>query len=182
MEQEQNTNLGKLRCKTKLSITQTWGNLILSLVFIALSPISGIALGSMWYQNNSAMQEAIGDSVILPFLPLIVAGVFFIIGALLAFNTWKNWTVEVSIFDNGLEYTDRTGKQQFLWKDINSANMWSIRHYLYMIIPTGTSYIVHLYMTSGKIIILDAKLANMKKLVGVLQERLIAANVKIAPQ
>jgi hypothetical protein len=136
--------------------------------------LGGAALALLYgiydsYVQTATYGPAVFQRVIIP--PVCIAGILFLIGAVLAISAFVNWNKAVVVYEKGLAYHDRRGLQIWRWEEVNHFFIAITKHY-YNGIPTGTSYLYTLKKADGSQLKLDNKLAKIQDLGRMIQQNI----------
>jgi hypothetical protein len=175
--QQSTAELGQLVSSHNLKFSKKWGLVSLGVLLICLGPAAYLWLSSLWAGAGVGMQETLESTPVLGYSPLIAGIIFPLMGLYGLFGAWSHWHLAVNVYEHGLEYTDRRGTRQVLWKDVKNLHQHIVRHYYYMVIPAGTDYSVTLTLQGGEVLSFDNRLGKTKKLGQILQERLAEAHL-----
>src|SRR5215207_3811935 len=91
--------LGALNTEFRTARRQKYVGLIFGLICLAAGPILALFAAWLgWDTYNQRGSLAVTEVVIVP---LCVAAGAFGLGALIVFNSWRNWTLAAALYENG---------------------------------------------------------------------------------
>jgi len=153
--------LGPLKTEYPYPKVGKWVGLIFGLIFLFASPMLLLLAAYLGYDayNRFGMRR-VDDEIIVP---LILAGVAFLVGALMIFNAWRNWSLAAALYENGFAYNDRKGLQQVRWDQIQAVWQSITKHYRNGIY-VGTTHIYTVQTNDGQKIVLNDKFKKVEDL------------------
>jgi hypothetical protein len=95
-------------------------------------------------------------------LPLICGVIFLPLGAWMLFNTFRNWSNAVALYEGGFALKDRKGVRTVKWTDIDAVWQNVTRHYTNMIY-TGTTYLYTVQLSDKTKLTLDNKYPKIEE-------------------
>jgi hypothetical protein len=138
-----------------------WASLVFGILVMLAAPIFvllALFLGYDAYSRHGLAQ--VGDAVIIP---LIVAGIAFIVGALILWEAWRTWPLAAALYEEGFALNSRKGLQQVRWDQI--AAIWqSVTKHYYNGVYTGTTHIYTIHTKDKVKIVLNDKLSKVEDL------------------
>jgi hypothetical protein len=153
--------LGPLKTEYPYPSGRKWAGLIFGLLCLFASPMLLLLAAYLGYDAyNRFGVRRVDDEVIVP---LVFAGIAFLVGALLVFNAWRNWSVAAALYENGFAYNDRKGLRQVRWDQIAAVWQSITKHYRNGIY-VGTTHIYTVQTNDNQKIILDDKFKKVEDL------------------
>ena len=153
--------LGPLKTEYPYPNGRKWAGLIFGLIFLFASPVLVVLAAYLGYDAyNRHGLSRVDDAVIVP---LILAGVGFVVGALMIFTAWRNWSLTTALYENGFAYNDRKGLRQVRWDQIEAVWQSIIKHYrngIYI----GTTHVYTVRTSDGQKIVLDDRFKKVEDL------------------
>lgn len=165
-------NLGQPISRHPMTFGQTWGAIILSIIFMGAGVLAYLGISSA-FKEAPNVEGTITNPAMVTILPIIVGVVLLLAGLYRLYTALRNWSMTASVHENGLEYTTRDGTQQFTWDEIEDLNMTITRIYGRSIIPEKR-YQITVQLHDGRFYGFDDRFKKVKKLWENLQERLAA--------
>jgi len=153
--------LGPMKTEYLYSGRAKWFSLIFGLIFFFASPL--LVLLAAYLAYDAYNQHGIRPAEQAGIAPLFLAGITFVIGALVLFNVWRNWPLAAALYENGLAYNDRKGMQQVRWDQIESVWQSIVKHY-HNGVYTGTTHTYTVRTNDGQKIILDDRFKKVEDL------------------
>jgi|SRR5579859_442714 len=149
--------LGAFKKEYKNTGGRRWIGLIFGLLCLLATPVLLLIAAYVAYQayNTSGLYR-VADAVAVP---LVFAGIAFVIGALIAINAWRGWGLAAALFDNGVAYQTRSGVQQANWADVTAVWQRVTRHYTNGVY-TGTTHVYTVQTNTGQKLVLDDRLGK----------------------
>lgn len=123
------------------------------------------ALWLLWERWGRYYPPAIFQAM-LPWL--IVAGVAFLLVAVLMWGWYTRKKKAIVVYANGFAHSDRKGVTVWRWDQINDIYANVVRHYTNGIY-TGTTHTYTLYDTQGSKLILNDAIQDVDQLFGLIQ-------------
>lgn len=153
--------LGAFQSEHKPSGTGRIANLVIGIGLIVGAPIAcavGVWMG--WDAYNSHGLNRVLDSGFL--LPLLCGGLILPAGAWTVFTVFRNWRLNLALYEGGFAYVDRQGLRQVKWTDIDAVWQSITKHYRYGV-HVGTTYNYTIQLNDKSKITLDNKFSKIEQ-------------------
>ncbi len=139
---------------------------------IALVMLGGAALAVLYgiYDASVALRKhglAMVDDRL--FLPLVIAGILSLLGALAGWGAYANWNKGVFLYEKGFVLRTRRGLETWAWNEIAAFTAAIIRHYTNGIY-TGTTHTYALLNKQGRRLVLSDVFKDVEKLAAFLEQ------------
>jgi len=155
--------LGALKSEFRNTRRARYVNLVFGLIAIGLGPVLVLVAAWLGYDTYNTRGLTRVDDVII--LPLCFAAGAFGVGALLLFNTWRNWGVAAALYENGVALNSRGGVRQAVWHDVEAVWQAVTRHYTNGVY-TGTTHAYTLRTNAGEKLVFDDRLGKQVEQLG----------------
>ncbi len=138
-----------------------WGNLVIAiLLFISAAVITAYGIyDALWWTQHYG--PVMFQARIMT--PLIIAGILFFIGVLLAWSAYDSWKKGAVVYERGFAYSDRKGIQAWRFEDCASVTAAVTRHYTNGIY-TGTTHRYTLLDRQNRHLVLGDALGKVEEL------------------
>lgn len=143
------------------------GNLVIALVMLAgacLVVLYGIYDASVAFRKHGL---AVLDDRL--FLPLVIAGIMFLLGGLGGWGAYANWNKGVLLCEKGFALRTHRGVQPWTWDEIASFTAAVTRHYTNGIY-TGTTHAYTLLNKQGRRLVLSDVFKDVEKLAQAIEQ------------
>ncbi len=143
------------------------GNLVIALVMLAgacLVVLYGIYDASVAFRKHGL---AVLDDRL--FLPLVIAGIMFLLGGLGGWGAYANWNKGALLCEKGFALRTRRGIQSWTWEDVVSFTAAITRHYTNGIY-TGTTHVYTLLNKQGQRLVLSDVFKDVEKLAQAVEQ------------
>lgn len=137
------------------------GNLVIALVMLAgacLVILYGIYDASVAFHKHGL---AVLDDHL--FLPLVIAGIMFLLGGLGGWGAYANWNKGALLCEKGFALRTHRGIQPWIWDEISSFTAAVTRHYTNGIY-TGTTHAYTLLNKQGRRFVFSDVFKDVEKL------------------
>jgi hypothetical protein len=144
-----------------------WASLIVGGLGVIAAPVLGLLALYLGYDAYTRHGIIRIDNAIT--LPLIIAAVALVIGALALWEAWRRWPLAAALYDEGFAYNQRKGLQQTRWDQVEAVWQNITKHY-YNGIPTGTTHVYTVLTQDKTKFVLDDKLQKIEDLGRAIQQ------------
>jgi hypothetical protein len=155
------TTLGKPRAWFPVNNWNRIGNLVIALIMLAgacLVFLYGIYDASVAFRKHGL---AVLDEKL--FLPLVIAGIMFLLGGLGGWGAYVNWNKGALLCERGFVLRTHRGDQSWAWTEIVSFTAAITRNYTNGIY-TGTTHVYTLLNCQGRRLVLSDFFKGVEKL------------------
>ncbi len=149
--------LGQFKSEYSSKGRGRWVTVAFGLLLLAATPVSlliALYVGYDTLQRRGWVKVA--ESVALP---LIIAGVCFLLALGILITAWRNWTLAAAVYDNGVALNSRKGVQQMAWADVTAVWQAVTKHYTNGVY-TGTTHVYTLQSNTGEKLVFDDRLGK----------------------
>ena len=143
------------------------GNLVAFLILAGIAVLVflyGIYIAYLAYQKHGPAQIDVNFP-----LPVIIAGVVFLLGLLAGWSAYVNWNKGVAVYERGFAIRDRNGIRPWRWEDVVSLKAAITRHYTNGIY-TGTTHVYTLFDRQNQRLVLSDIYSRVEELAKAIQD------------